>query len=282
MTLCRRFRHAGFGLLIAGLAAFAAPARAADALVPAAWLLAHYQEPQLIVVDVRAAAEFAAGHIPGAVAADFATTEWRAATPGGAAGALPPPARIGAVIAGLGVGDASHVVVVSADFAAGARVYWTFRVLGHAEVSLLDGGWRAWNGPVERGAAAARPAATFTPRYDPSWRAELRDVAAAAGTGATALVDARPPAQWSAGHLPGAVSVDQRLLFGADGRLKAPDALGALFAAAGSRPVIAYCNVGYLGAADWFVLAEVLHRPARLYDGSMSEWTADPARPVAR
>jgi thiosulfate/3-mercaptopyruvate sulfurtransferase len=84
------------------------------------------------------------------------------------------------------------------------------------------------------------------------------------------------------GHLPGAVWVDQRLLVGDDGRLKDPGALATLFAAVGNRPAIAYCNTGYLGAADWFVLSEILRRPARLYDGSMSEWTADPARPVGR
>jgi thiosulfate/3-mercaptopyruvate sulfurtransferase len=77
--------------------------------------------------------------------------------------------------------------------------------------------------------------------------------------------------------------VDQATLTSPDGRLKDKATLAAMFAQAGNKPTIAYCNTGHLGAADWFVLSEVLQHPrARLYDGSMSEWTADPSRPVVR
>jgi thiosulfate/3-mercaptopyruvate sulfurtransferase len=85
------------------------------------------------------------------------------------------------------------------------------------------------------------------------------------------------------GHLPGAVSVDQRQALTPDGQLKSPEALAEIFAVVGAKPVIAYCNSGHLGSTDWFVMSEILHRPGtRLYDGSMSEWTADPSRPVIR
>jgi thiosulfate/3-mercaptopyruvate sulfurtransferase len=259
--------------------AFASPARAANPLVTPAWLAGHLQDNDLVVLDLRTAAEQAAGHVPGAVGAPYWTTGWQVPRPGGAAGALPPPDRIGATISALGIGDADDVVIVADDFPAAARVYWTFKVLGHTEVSILDGGWRVWRGPVETGAAATRPKATFTPRYDARLRAELPAVAAAAGAGASALVDARPPAQFKAGHLPGAIPVDQRTLYAPDGTLRPPEGLAA---AVGNRAAIAYCNSGYLAAADWFALSEILHHPARLYDGSMSEWTADPSRPVVR
>jgi len=262
--------------------ALASPARAADPVVTPAWLAAHLQDKNLVVLDLRTAAEQAAGHVPGAVGAAYGTTGWRVALPDGAVGALPPPERIGATISALGIGDADDVVIVADDFPAAARVYWTFKVLGHNEVSILDGGWRAWRGPMEAGPTSPRPKATFTPRYDAQLRAELREVAAAAGTGAFALVDARPATQFKAGHLPRAIPVDQRTLFAPDGTLRPPEALAALFAAVGNRPAITYCNAGYLSAADWFVLSEILHRPASLYDGSMSEWTADPSRPVVR
>ena len=79
------------------------------------------------------------------------------------------------------------------------------------------------------------------------------------------------------------MSLDQAAALTADGRLKSRNELALLFAPAGTRPAIVYCNAGYLSATDWFVLSEVLHRPdTKLYDGSMSEWTADPARPVER
>ena len=97
------------------------------------------------------------------------------------------------------------------------------------------------------------------------------------------LVDARPPAQFNAGHLPGAVSVDRSAILAGDGRVKSPAVLASLFAPVGDKPAIVYCNTGHLGAADWFVLSEILHhRSAKLYDGSMSQWTADPRRPVVR
>jgi thiosulfate/3-mercaptopyruvate sulfurtransferase len=269
-------------LVIVGLTA-AVSARAAEPLVTADWLAAHLADPRVVVLDVRPAAVFAGGHIPHAVAADYATAGWRVALPDGAAGALPPIGQIGAMIAALGVGDADHAVIVADDFPAAARVYWTFKVLGHAEVSILDGGFRAWPGAPERGSASPRPGAVFTPRYDATLRAELGEVAVAAGTGAMVLVDARPPAQFNAGHLPGAVSLDQSAILAGDGRVKSPVALATLFTPVGDKPAIAYCNTGHFGAADWFVLSEILHhRGAKLYDGSMSQWTADPRRPVVR
>jgi len=282
-ALCR-----AVGLL--GLAA--GSARAAEPLVSAAWLATQATNRHVMVLDIRPADEHLAGHIPGAVSADFATTGWMVPGPGGAAGALPPVERIAATIGALGVGDADQAVIVADQFPAAARVYWTFKVLGHTEVSILDGGWHGWTGPVEHGPAMRKPA-VFTPHYNAELRAELPEVqAAVAGSGA-ALVDARPMSQWSGaakspvvragGHLPGALSLDQGMALTADGRLKSRNELAVLFAPASAKPAIVYCNAGYLSATDWFVLSEVLQRPGmKLYDGSMSEWTADPSRPVAR
>ena len=279
-----------FVCLAAGWSAGAA--MAAEPLVSAEWLATQLGKPHVVVLDLRPAAAYAQGHVPGAVSADFATTGWLARTPGGAAGALPPVERIAASIGGLGVGNDDQAVIVADAFPAAARVYWTFKVLGHADVSILDGGWRGWSGPVEQ-TPAARPPATFTAQYSDALRAELPEVTAAVSSGGAALVDARPAPQWSGavrspivregGHLPGAVSLDQAGALTADGRLRPRDELAALFAPALSKPAIVYCNAGYLSATDWFVLSEVLHRrDAKLYDGSMSEWTADPSRPVER
>jgi len=260
--------------------------------VSAEWLAERLADRQVVVLDIRPAAEHASGHVPGAVSAEFGKAGWQVARPDGAVGALPPVERLAETIGALGVGDAAHVVIVGKDFPGAARVYWTFKVLGHDAVSVLDGGWDAWAGPVERGPVAPR-AATFTPRYDAALRAELPEVSAAVADGSELLVDARPQAQWQGtakspvvrayGHLPGAVWVDQRAALTPDGRLKPKEALQSLFAEVGDKPAIAYCNAGYLAAADWFVLSEVLHHQgAKLYDGSLSEWTADPSRPVAR
>jgi thiosulfate/3-mercaptopyruvate sulfurtransferase len=199
---------------------------------------------------------------------------------------------VAATVGALGVGDADQAVIVANEFPTAARVYWTLKVLGHAEVSILDGGWPGWTGRVASGPVTRRPAA-FTAKYTPALRAELPEVQAAVAGGGAALVDARPMSQWSGtarspvvragGHLPGAVLLDQGAALTADGRLKSRDELALLFAPVSTKPAIVYCNAGYLSATDWFVLSEVLHHAdTKLYDGSMSEWTTDPSRPVVR
>ncbi len=281
-------RHGLFALCLS--IGCAGAARAAEPLESAGWLATQLRNPHVVVLDIRPAAATAEGHIPGAVAADFATTGWMVRGPGGAAGALPPVDRIAATIGTLGVGNADQAVIVADSFPAAARVYWTFRVLGHAEVSILDGGQRGWTGVVERG-PMTRPPAVFTAHYTDSLRAELPEVAVTVSGQGAKLVDARPMSQWNGavrspvvragGHLPGAVLLDQGAALTADGRLRSRNELALLFAPAGAGPVITYCNAGYLSATDWFVLSEVLHRPdVKLYDGSMSEWTADLSRPV--
>nr|WP_294524134.1 sulfurtransferase [uncultured Rhodopila sp.] len=278
--------------LALAFASFSESAFAADPLVDATRIAARAGNPHVAVIDLRPAAAFQAAHIPGAISADYRTAGWTVPGQGGATAALPPVERIAAAIGALGVGDGDEVEIVADEFPAAARVYWTFKVLGHTEVSILDGGWKTWSGAVESGAATRGPA-VFTPHYNASLRAELPEVAAAVTQGSATLVDARPASQWSGsvlsplvhagGHIPGAVSLDESAIQTADGRLKSRDALALLFAPAGGKPAIVYCNAGYLSAADWFVLSEVLHRPdAKLYEGSMSEWTSDASRPVVR
>ena len=282
------------GILAALL--FAAPAIGAEPLVSPDWLAAHLTDPNVVVLDIRPAAETTAGHIQGAVPADYEKAGWREKQSDGAGGALPPVERISALIGGLGVGDASQAVIVSDDFGAAARVYWTFKVLGHQDVSILDGGWTAWKSaglPVSTATVTPHPA-SFTAHYDPSIRAGIAEVEQELKTGSALLVDARPTTQWlglskspavkAYGHLPGAVWIDQSDALTANGtKLKPKAELAALFARTSSKPVTAYCNTGHLAATDWFVLSEVLNRKdTKLYDASLSQWTNDDSRPVVR
>ena len=276
--------------LLAGGGASAQP------LVAPAWLKAHLRDAHVVVLDIRPHEQTGGDHIPGAVPADYETVGWRAKQADGAGGALPPITEISALITRLGVGDADKAVIVGDDFGATARVYWTFKVLGHADVSILDGGWKGWvaaGNPTDTAPVTPRSAA-FTPHYDASIRAELPEVELALATGNRTLLDTRPPGQWNGtskspavrafGHLPGAVWIDQAEALTADGTtLRPPAELAALFSKAGGKPVTAYCNTGHLAATDWFVLSEVLHRPGtKLYEASMSQWTADPSRPVVK
>jgi thiosulfate/3-mercaptopyruvate sulfurtransferase len=277
----------------------------ASPLVPVAWLDAHLTDPHVKVVDIRSTESggrpaFEAGHIPGAIHSDYAADGWRIAH-AGAGGLLPEPASLAGLLGGLGITPVHHVVVVSAglaasDFSAAARVYWTLKVAGHGRVSILDGGYAAWSAagrPVETGSSAPASGEPYPVRIDGSLRARTADVREAIARGGTTLLDGRSQAQFEGrekspqaarpGRLPGAAHLDHGEAFEpGTGRLRPAAELEQLFGSLPPGPVVSYCNTGHLASANWFVLSEVLGRPrVSLYDGSMSEWTQDPARPVA-
>jgi thiosulfate/3-mercaptopyruvate sulfurtransferase len=281
-----------------------APALAADPLVSPQWLKDNLASPNLVVLDVRSALDgggaeaYEKGHIPGAVHSDYDKGGWRV-TRNNMPFMLPSAAQLEALISDLGIDEDSHVVVVPAgvhvlDFGAAARVYWTLKVAGHDNVSILDGGFAGWQSAgfaVETG--VNRPAAKmFTVTFDQSRLAELADVASIAKSRRATLVDARPTSFFSGkekapsvkayGHIPGAISLDSAAFYDADAnRLKPKAELAAIAAALPEGPVVSYCNTGHWAATDWFVLSELLGRKdTRLFYGSMVEWTADAQRPV--
>src|SRR5699024_7632526 len=121
-------------------------------LVDVNWLAQHLQAEQLVILDVRNETKdgptFAAGHIPGAVHASYAHGGWRIERDG-IVGQLPPVADLEIRIGQLGISNADTVIIVAAgagpkDFASAARIYWTFKVLGHDNVAILNGGYRGW------------------------------------------------------------------------------------------------------------------------------------------
>jgi thiosulfate/3-mercaptopyruvate sulfurtransferase len=261
-------------------------------------------EPGLVVLDIRSAgygggrSAYDSGHIPGAIHSDYVADGWRQQK-GAAAGLLPDPERLSALFGRLGITPDSHVVVVpagmsSGDFAVAARIFWTLRAAGHRRLSMLDGGWEGWVAsglPVETNPVEPQPT-SYPVRLDPSVRASLAEVERVVAEGGATLVDSRGPKSFvgeekspqaaRAGRLPGSVNVEGAQAYdAARNGLKDKAALEQLFAPAGEGAVIPFCNTGQAAATDWFVLSEVLGRPdVRLYDGSMSEWTADPERPV--
>jgi thiosulfate/3-mercaptopyruvate sulfurtransferase len=208
---------------------------------------------------------------------------------------------LSALFGRLGLRPETHVVVVSAgtsanDFNAAARVYWTLKVAGHRRVSVLDGGFSGWTRdaarPVESGPAQPRPAGDYPVKLDPSLRAEIADVQQAIERGSAALVDGRSAAAFEGrekspqarvgGRLPGAILADMTDAYdtGAN-RLKPRAELETIFARVPRGEAVSYCNTGHSAAGNWFALSEILGRPGvKLYDGSMTEWTQDPARPV--
>ena len=286
--------------------AAAAPARAAGAtpLVSVDWLAAHRDDADIVVLDIRSAIDgggaeaFARAHIPGAVHSDYDKAGWRV-TREGVAFRLPSVAELEKLIGELGIDEDDHVVVVAAgvhasDFAAAARVYWTLKVAGLAQVSILDGGFAAWTAQpanaVERGTRAPSPK-IFTATIDRALVAATADVERAEHSGAP-LVDARPatfflgrdkaPQVALYGHIAQAINLDHASFYDpATNRLRPAADLARVAAQVPTGPAITYCNTGHWAATDWFVLSEILGRKdTRVYDGSMAAWTADASRPV--
>ncbi|SDG98192.1 sulfurtransferase [Bosea robiniae] len=267
-------------------------------------LAARLGDENLVIVDIRTAADgakaaFEAAHIPGAVHSDYAADGWRAKI-GNAPGMLPPLTHLAALAGRLGIKPQDDVVIVPAgtaatDFAAAARVYWTLKFIGHGQQAILDGGFKGWTAapqrPVATGASAPKSAGAYPVVAQQGLRSTADSTLVASRSKQASLVDARGPSYFEgreksaeaarAGHIPGAIQRDYAGAF-EGGKLKAPGELQQLFSAVPQGPVISYCNTGHSAAANWFVLSEVLGRDeVALYDGSMTDWTQDPDRPVA-
>jgi len=266
------------------------------------WLAEHLSAPDLVIFDAswhmpatgrNARQEYRAGHIPGAVFFDLdAIADHSTDLPH----MLPDPVAFSAEMRKLGFGDGMRAVVYdSVGLFSAPRLWWTLRVFGVEEVSLLSGGLEQWKSealPLEEGETPRRPR-HFTARFDHCLVADKGDVKKALETKSAQVVDVRSAERFAgkapeprpglrSGHMPGALN----LPFGAlvDGRVLKPRAeLEAAFAQAGidpDRPVIASCGSGVSAAILSFALAATGRPPAIVYDGSWAEWGAAADLPV--
>lgn len=269
-------------------------------LVSTQWLADHLDDVVLLDASYHladtgrdAAAEYAAGHIPGARFVGFDTI---ADPDSGLDNTVPKADAFAARMGELGIGDDSTVVIYDdSALHSSARLWFLFRLFGK-EASVLDGGlakWKAEGRAETRDVPSPHPA-TFTARADESLLRDKAAMLANVDTRAEQVVDARGAARFTgeaeeiragqpAGHIPGARNIPIGMLFQEDGTMKDAAAIEGEFLGAGldlSRPIVTTCGSGVTAAVLSLGLAR-LGKDSALYDGSWSEWAADPATPKA-
>ncbi|MEV0460671.1 sulfurtransferase [Catellatospora methionotrophica] len=270
-----------------------------SALVSADWAEKNIAAPGVVFVEVdEDTTAYDGGHIAGAVKLDWRTD-------------LQDPVRrdfvnkeqFEALLSSRGIGNDDTVVLYGGNnnwFAAYA--YWYFKLYGHGDVKLLDGGRKKWEldaRPLSKD-TVERPATQYVAQdQDLSIRAFRDDVVKAIGV--QNLIDVRSPDEYAgrllapahlpqeqaqrAGHIPTALSVPWSKAANEDGTFKSDSELADLYAAAGiddSLDTIAYCRIGERSSHTWFVLQEILGKAnVKNYDGSWTEYGSLVGVPVA-
>jgi len=281
---------------------------ASEPFVNVDWLSENLTNDKVIILDIRNKIDggskeiFETGHIPSAIYSNYLEDGWRT-TVDGIVGKLPPVKNLEILIGNLGISNDNHVVVVpgginSSDFGSAARIYWTFKVLGHEEVSILDGGYSAWvkkfSDKIESGLQDTNKVA-FKSNFQSKYLATTDEVLKNLNNITVAFVDARTEEQHfgekkhgkalTAGTIPGSLLLKQSdLIIDNTSYVKSLDSIIQLSQNVGieaEKENIVFCNTGHWASTTWFVLSEVLQLPnVKNYDGSMVEWTADPSRPL--
>jgi thiosulfate/3-mercaptopyruvate sulfurtransferase len=275
-----------------------------DSLVSTEWLEAALGAADLRIIDATwclpadgrdPGAEYEMEHIPGAV---FLDLDEVSDTANPLPHMVPSEAKFASRMASLGLRDGQRFVVYdNCPLHSAARAWWMLRSFGAHYVAILDGGLRKWKAegrPLESGRPAVRHG-HFSPSLDSRAVADKASVAALIGAGSHEIVDARgagrfageetePRAGLASGHIPGSRNLPQGRLFDADNRWKRGDVLRREFEAAGvdlGKPMVATCGSGITACVLLFGAHLLGKEDGRLYDGSWSEWGADPATPKA-
>jgi thiosulfate/3-mercaptopyruvate sulfurtransferase len=264
-----------------------------EVLVTTDWVKEHLGDPcvKLVEIDVDTKV-YDAGHIPGAVGFN-----WQTQLQDQVSRDIIGKEAFEKLLGHAGISPADTVVCYGDNnnwFA--AYGFWLFKIYGHRDVRLMNGGRVKWLNEPDKPLTAEKTKLTFAPytaaEADASHRAKLSQVFEAVFTGKCNLVDVRSPDEFTGkviappgmnetarrgGHIPGAKSIPWSSAVNADGTFKSPDELrGIYFEQRGldaEKDTIAYCRIGERSSHTWFVLKYLLGlKNVRNYDGSWTEY----------
>ncbi len=268
-----------------------------EILVSTEWLADHINDPNIRIVDARFALpgvssgvdgrqQYLNGHIPGAVHLDWHHDLSDPDDP--VEGQIAPPEIFRESMERNGIGDQTLVVAYDDNqVTMAARVWWSLRYYGHDQVRVLDGGinrWIAEGRPIEQATTTA-PRARFTPRQRPEMRTTKEELLRDLGELNGRLLDCRMDATYfgTGLHIPGARRFPGPGLLDAGGRWRDAEEISRMAAAAGadasSERIVLYCGGGVSASASFIGLTLAGYDNLVLYDGSWSEWGADPNTP---
>lgn len=286
---------------------FSSVANAAQPLVEAKWLEENLNKVKVIEISSKFVKgsydSFKESHIPGSVYLDHLGDKLITKRKN-VIGQIPTNKDLGKLFSRLGVKNSDHVVISyngvnSLDFGSAARLYWTLKTAGHDEVSILNGGKKAW---INAGYKLAKGEHQITPskfkvKYSNKYHASFKEVRnAKRNKNGLSLIDARPRAFFIGekkhpkiqrfGTIPTAVNLDQASIVDGAVKVKSANDIRDLFAKTnieGKKGYISFCNTGWFASTVWFALSEVAKVPnVKLYDGSVAHWEQNPKHELVK
>ena len=187
---------------------------------------------------------------------------------------VPSPEHFVQCVSNMGISNSTEVIVFdqSGFWMAAARVWWMFRLFGHENVKILDGGLQAWDGELAPYSPPRCDKGNFTANFQAHLLKTYADIAS--NDGEFTLVDARPAQAYDAGAIPHSISISLPLLIAPDARLKSKEELVKILSPSLSetKPLTTTCGSGVTACALALALYECGKRDVAVYDGSWMEW----------